>query len=91
MSAGAREIVARARRVSTGIGERLEKRRESSPLLDVAYALFERDRDTDGTIVASAVALRVFLFFIPLLLVVVAALGFAIWLHAPLIGVRPFG
>jgi uncharacterized BrkB/YihY/UPF0761 family membrane protein len=77
MSAGAREIVARARRVSTGIGERLEKRRESSPLLDVAYALFERDRDTDGTIVASAVALRVFLFFIPLLLVVVAALGFA--------------
>ncbi len=45
-------------------------------MLDLAFLFFERDRDTDGSVVASAVALRVFLFFIPLVLVVVAALGF---------------
>jgi uncharacterized BrkB/YihY/UPF0761 family membrane protein len=62
----------RARSVATG----LEKRRDTSALVDAGYLLFERDRDTDGGVVASAVALRVFLFFIPIVLVVVATLGF---------------
>jgi len=38
--------------------------------------LVERDREADGGVFASAVALRVFLFLIPFLLVLVASVGF---------------
>lgn len=56
--------------------QRLAAHRERNAAVDFAMRLYERDRDIDGSVVASAVALRVFLFFIPLLLVVVGGLGF---------------
>src|SRR5438309_705984 len=54
----------------------LAARRAHSTTLDLALRLVERDRATDGSVIASAVALRVFLLFVPLLLVVIASVGF---------------
>jgi membrane protein len=55
---------------------RLEEMRARQGVVDFGMRIYERDRDMDGSVVASAVALRVFLFFIPLLLILVASLGF---------------
>ena len=38
--------------------------------------LYDRDRDSAGTVVSSAIAFRLFLFFVPMLLFVVGVLGF---------------
>jgi uncharacterized BrkB/YihY/UPF0761 family membrane protein len=46
------------------------------PLLDVGLRIYERDRDSAGTVVGSALAFRLFLFFVPLLLFLVGLLGF---------------
>ena len=46
------------------------------PLLDVGLRIYQRDRESAGTIVGSALAFRLFLFFVPLLLFVVGVLGF---------------
>jgi membrane protein len=50
--------------------------RPRRPIIDVAIRLYERDRDVDNSVIGAAVALRVFLFFIPLLLFVVGLAGF---------------
>ncbi len=63
--------------VRTDWEHRLDEMRIRGGAVDFGTRLYERDREMDGSVVASAVALRVFLFFIPLVLVVVAALGFA--------------
>ena len=55
--------------------ELLEKYHDH-PLMDVALRLYQRDRESAGTIVGSALAFRLFLFVVPLLLVVVGLLGF---------------
>jgi uncharacterized BrkB/YihY/UPF0761 family membrane protein len=46
------------------------------PLLDFALRLYQRDRESAATIVGSALAYRLFLFFVPLTLFVVGVLGF---------------
>ena len=46
------------------------------PLVDLGMRLYERDRDSAGTVVSSAIAFRLFLFFVPLLLFVVGIAGF---------------
>jgi uncharacterized BrkB/YihY/UPF0761 family membrane protein len=46
------------------------------PIVELVQRFLQRDREIDGDVLGSAVALRVFLFFVPLLLVVVGALGF---------------
>jgi uncharacterized BrkB/YihY/UPF0761 family membrane protein len=46
------------------------------PLLDVSLRIYQRDREAAGTIVGSALAFRLFLFFVPLTLFVVGLLGF---------------
>ena len=46
------------------------------PLLDVGLRIYQRDRESAGTVVGSALAFRLFLFFVPLLLFVVGLLGF---------------
>jgi uncharacterized BrkB/YihY/UPF0761 family membrane protein len=46
------------------------------PLLDVALRVYQRDRESAGTIVGSALAFRLFLFFVPLILFVVGLFGF---------------
>jgi uncharacterized BrkB/YihY/UPF0761 family membrane protein len=54
----------------------LERNRPKRPLLDLALRCYERDRDSDAAVVGAAVALRVFLFFVPLTLILVGVAGF---------------
>ncbi len=53
----------------------LDDNRHRLPV-DVALRIYERDRETAGTVVSSAVAFRLFLFFVPFLLFVVGLAGF---------------
>jgi len=46
------------------------------PLVDVVMRVYHRDRDSAGTLVGSAIAFRLFLFFVPMLLFVTGILGF---------------
>jgi uncharacterized BrkB/YihY/UPF0761 family membrane protein len=46
------------------------------PVLDVALRIYQRDRESAGGLVGSALAFRLFLFFVPLTLFVVGMLGF---------------
>ncbi len=56
---------------------------EDKPLLDVALRVYRRDREIAGTVVGSAIAFRLFLFFVPLLLLLVGLAGFvAGWVEA---------
>src|SRR5690348_2974113 len=55
----------------------LERARDRSTMIDIALRLRERDGEAAGTVAGSAVAFRLFLFFVPMLLVIVAAAGFA--------------
>jgi len=58
-------------------------RYHNRPLLDVSLRIYQRDREAAGTIVGSALAFRLFLFFAPLTLFVVGVLGFvARWIGA---------
>jgi uncharacterized BrkB/YihY/UPF0761 family membrane protein len=54
---------------------RFEAHRHRVPV-DVAVRIYERDSETAGSIVSSAVAFRLFLFFVPLLLFFVGVVGF---------------
>jgi uncharacterized BrkB/YihY/UPF0761 family membrane protein len=63
------------------MNELLEKHKDR-PVLDVGLRIYQRDRESAGTIVGSALAFRLFLFFIPLLLFIVGVLGFlARWIE----------
>jgi membrane protein len=52
------------------------ERYKDRPLVDVAVRIYDRDRESAGTVVSAAVAFRLFLFFVPLLLFLVGLLGF---------------
>jgi uncharacterized BrkB/YihY/UPF0761 family membrane protein len=53
------------------------------PVLDIALRIYQRDREGAGSIVGSALAFRLFLFFVPLTLFVVGLFGFlARWIDA---------
>lgn len=54
----------------------LVRARKRSTAIDVLLRLHERDREAAGPVAGSAVAFRLFLFFVPMLLVVVALSGF---------------
>jgi uncharacterized BrkB/YihY/UPF0761 family membrane protein len=62
-------------RTMTVLNKRFQ-RYEDKPLVDVALRVFRRDRDISGTVAGSAIAFRLFLFFVPLLLFVVGISGF---------------
>jgi len=47
------------------------------PVVDVGVAVYRRDREAAGGVVGSAVAFRLFLFFVPLLVFLVGIAGFA--------------
>jgi uncharacterized BrkB/YihY/UPF0761 family membrane protein len=64
-------------RVKDDVTARYEDARHRVPAVDIAAQTYERDRETGGGIIAGALAFRVFLFLLPLVLVLVAALGFA--------------
>ena len=52
-------------------------RYEHVPVVDVLARLYRRDRESAGAVIGSAIAFRLFLFFVPLLLLVVGIAGFA--------------
>jgi uncharacterized BrkB/YihY/UPF0761 family membrane protein len=54
----------------------LFERHRHRPLVDLGLRIYERDREAAGSVVGSAIAFRLFLFFVPLLLFVVGLLGF---------------
>jgi uncharacterized BrkB/YihY/UPF0761 family membrane protein len=59
------------------VHDRLESARSRSRLLDVGLQVIERDSDIGGGILGGALAYRLFLFFLPLAFLLVAALGLA--------------
>ena len=62
---------------------RMLARHEHRPLVALAVRIVRRDRESAGTVVGSAVAFRLFLFFVPLLLFLVGLLGIiATWVDA---------
>lgn len=71
-------LVARGR-AGVSAGQRrvneLRERYGDRALVDLGLRLYRRDRESAGTVVGAAVALRLFLFFVPLLLFVVGLLG----------------
>ena len=65
---------------SQALRGRLEAARSRSPLLDVSLEVIERDSDIGGGLLAGALAYRLFVFFLPLAFLLVAALGlFSRW------------
>ena len=52
-------------------------RYEHLPVVDVIAGTYRRDRESAGPVMGSAIAFRLFLFFVPLLLLVVGIAGFA--------------
>jgi uncharacterized BrkB/YihY/UPF0761 family membrane protein len=69
---GRARVVARAE----AVGDWLERRREDVLVIDLGLRLYERDRAAAGAVTGSAVAFRLFLFFVPFLLFAVGILGF---------------
>jgi uncharacterized BrkB/YihY/UPF0761 family membrane protein len=55
---------------------RLLAKHDDRLMIDVALRIVRRDRESAGSVVGSAIAFRVFLFFVPFLLFVVGVLGF---------------
>ena len=53
----------------------VQDRRGSSPPIDLSIELYERDRDTFASMFGSAIALRLFLFMVPVMLIVVGLVG----------------
>jgi uncharacterized BrkB/YihY/UPF0761 family membrane protein len=73
------DLVSGGRARLAGEQERFKRvlaKHEHRPLIDLALRFYQRDRESAGTVVGSAVAFRLFLFFVPLLLFVVGLLGF---------------
>ena len=52
-------------------------RYEHIPVVDVILGTYKRDKESAGPVMGSAIAFRLFLFFVPLLLLVVGIAGFA--------------
>ncbi|UDY35385.1 YhjD/YihY/BrkB family envelope integrity protein [Dermatobacter hominis] len=56
--------------------ERVVAARPDTPLIDTGFELYERDSRIAGGMLAGAIAFRLFLLVVPLLLILVAGLGF---------------
>lgn len=57
------------------VAVRAEALRARSRVVDVGFRVYDRDRDAAGTLLGSAMALRLFLFFVPLILLLVGIAG----------------
>ena len=64
-------------------------RYEHVPVVDVLAGTYRRDRESAGAVIGSAIAFRLFLFFVPLLLLVVGIAGFASDFVTPAPPARP--
>jgi uncharacterized BrkB/YihY/UPF0761 family membrane protein len=72
----AQSKVARARAHIEAGRARIDSARGSVPAVDAAFVVYERDRHVSGNLLACAVAYRMFLWFLPLSLLIAAVLGF---------------
>jgi uncharacterized BrkB/YihY/UPF0761 family membrane protein len=59
-----------------GRADRWMETHRDRPLIDAGLRMYTRDRECAGTVVGSAIAFRLFLFFVPLLLCLVGIAGF---------------
>ena len=66
----------KARSTSEGVREWIESARKRNIAIDVAMRLYERDTEAAGGLAGSAVAFRLFLLFVPVVLVAVGLAGF---------------
>ena len=71
-----REAVARAKTASDEAMTRLERSRRERPIVDIAMETVDRDNSVGGGLLAGALAFRLFLTALPLVLVLVSMLGF---------------
>jgi uncharacterized BrkB/YihY/UPF0761 family membrane protein len=71
------EAQRRGRSTAAQVGGRIAELRERSTVVDLGFRVYDRDRDAAGTLLGSALALRLFLFFLPLLLFSVGLAGLA--------------
>ncbi len=55
--------------------ERFARLRERVEIVDVGARVYERDKEAGGTLLGSALALRLFLFFVPFILLIVGLAG----------------
>lgn len=74
-----RQRVEAAKDHASTVADRILAARPDTPLIDTGFELYERDSRIAGGMLAGAIAFRLFLLLVPLLLVLVAGLGF---LHA---------
>jgi uncharacterized BrkB/YihY/UPF0761 family membrane protein len=58
-------------------GQRWLAKYQSVPGMDVVLGIFRRDRQAAGPVMSSALAFRLFLFFLPMLLLTIGVAGFA--------------
>jgi uncharacterized BrkB/YihY/UPF0761 family membrane protein len=65
----------RGRVIAERLQVRAEDLRERSRLVDVGVRVYDRDREAAGTLLGSALALRLFLFFVPFVLFMVGMAG----------------
>lgn len=71
-----REAVTRAKAASEAAKTRIERSRHERPLIDIALETVDRDNSVGGGLLAGALAFRLFLTALPLVLVLVSMLGF---------------
>ena len=64
-----------ARSVARRAESAFDEVRERVTIVDVGARVYERDKEAGGTLLGSALALRLFLFFVPLILLVVGLAG----------------
>jgi uncharacterized BrkB/YihY/UPF0761 family membrane protein len=67
-------VAARAR--AETVRMQFEDRRDRNRGVNIAFTAYEHDRDAGGSLLAGAIAYRMFLWILPLALVVVGGLGF---------------
>lgn len=71
-----REAVTKAKAASEDARTRLERSRVERPLIDITLETVDRDNSAGGGLLAGALAFRLFLTALPLVLVLVSLLGF---------------
>jgi uncharacterized BrkB/YihY/UPF0761 family membrane protein len=71
-----RRLIANAQRFRVGAMERLERERERHVVVALAFLIADRGRQAAASVLAGALAFRLFLTLLPLTLVMVVGLGF---------------
>ncbi len=78
-SSSVSKLIGWSKTTASATQQRLERfldEHRDRAVVDLGLRWYERDRDAAGTLVGSAIAFRLFLFFVPLLLFVVGLAGF---------------